>query len=184
MRRELYGMMQAHELKEWLGKNCFDIFGITATFNIDLQQLNSTLHLLQKKFHPDNWINHDLSAMALCASAYINSCYDKLKSPLSRSCVLLELKGYPLDLAKDTGLPKEFLMEQMEIHENIDEAGNDIVKLEQMEQIIMAKEQSLIRDLEAKFEQQQFANALELTKQLRFYHRLLNTIADKITLTY
>ena len=173
-----------NQLKELLLKNCFEVFTIKPKFNLDLSELNTKLHQLQKKYHPDNWINNDLAVQALGVSAHINSCYTNLKKPLSRAISLLEINGYALDLAKNTSLPPNFLMEQMELHELIDEAGTSIDKLEALEEIISDKQESLSAELSLNFEQENYTEAVELTKQFGFYQRLLNSITDKITLTY
>ena len=173
-----------NQLKELLLKNCFEVFAIQPKFNINLAELNTKLHQLQKRYHPDNWIDSELSAQVLSASAHVNSCYTSLKKPLSRAISLLEINGYTLDLGKNTSLPSKFLMQQMELHELIDEAGTSIEKLEELEQVISEKQKSLIAELNLSFEHAHYTEAIELTKQLGFYQRLLNSITDKITLTY
>ncbi len=161
-----------------LKKNCFEIFEIEPQFVIDTARLSTKLYQLQKEFHPDNTINNELSTDLV--SAHINSCYTTLKIPLNRSIALLKIYGYPLDLAKDTQLPLEFLSEQMELHELIDEANSNILLLEELEQIINNKHKQLLDSLKDTFIHKDFQKALNLTKQLGFYTRLLNSIADKI----
>ncbi len=167
-----------NNIKQILKKNCYDIFEIEPQFAIDTALLSTKLHQLQKEFHPDNAINNELSTNL--ASAHINNCYTTLKNPLNRSIALLEVNGYLLDLAKDTQLPLEFLGEQMELHELIDEANGNISALEELEQTINDKQKQLLVSLSDTFINKDFQEALNLTKQLGFYTRLLNSIADKI----
>ena len=167
-----------NNLEQILKKNCFELFAIEPEFIIDTAILSSKLHQLQKEFHPDNTINNELSTNLV--SAHINSCYTTLKNPLNRSIALLEVHGYPLDLAKDTQLPLEFLGEQMELHEQIDETNGNISALEELEQAINNKQKKLLDSLSDTFINKDFQEALNLTKQLGFYTRLLNSIADKI----
>lgn len=167
-----------NNVEQILKKNCFEIFEIQPQFVIDTAILSTKLHQLQKEFHPDNTINNELSTNLV--SAHINSCYTTLKNPLSRSIALLDVYGYPLDLAKDTQLPLEFLGEQMELHELIDEANGNILALEELEQTINNKQKQLIDSLLDTFTNKDFQEALNLTKQLGFYTRLLNSIADKM----
>jgi molecular chaperone HscB len=166
-------------IKEILKQNCFEVFGIEPGFEIDISKLNTKLHELQKEFHPDNWINNELSTLAVSVSSHINSSYTELKNPLTRSIALLELNNHPLDLAHDTALPMEFLTEQMELHELIEDAKDDLTKLEELEQDIIRKQKILLNNLSQKFAAKDYLQALTLTKQLGFYTRLLNSIADK-----
>ena len=161
-----------------LKQNCFEVFGLAPEFEIQTSNLNAKLHELQKQFHPDNSLNNDLATDLI--SSHINSCYSTLKSPLNRSIALLETLGFSLDLSKDTSLPIEFLGEQMELHEQIDDANDNISVLEDLEHTIMLKQKNLLDTLKSKFANKDYQEALNLTKQLGFYTRLLNSIADKI----
>lgn len=164
--------------------NCFELLNLPVNYKIDYNQLNIQLHILQKKFHPDNWVNNDSSSSSLIVSAHINSCYTTLKNPLYRAITLLNIKGFPLDLTKDTVVPQKFLMEQMELHELINDAYEDLDKLEEIEKSIIDKQNTLITKLEEKFDLELYLDAQELTKQLKFYNRLLNSINDKISKAY
>ena len=155
-----------------LKQNCFEVF------NFEVASLNVKFHDLQKQFHPDNSINNDLASGLI--SSHINNCYSTLKNPLKRSIALLEILGLNLDLSKDTSLPLEFLSEQMELHELIDEANDNIVFLEDLEHQINLLQKKLLDNLKNKFVIKDYKEALNLTKQLGFYTRLLNSIADKI----
>ena len=176
--------MSNQELNKILEQNCFEVFGLTTGFDINPAELNAKLHSLQKEFHPDNWINNVAATDALNASSHINSCYAKLKNPLERALLILSLNSYPLDLARDTDLPEQFLFEQMEFHEQIDEAGENSDKLEIIEHTVTAKQKDVIDKLSIEFAKHNYTGALELTKQLGFYQRLFNQISDKISLIY
>lgn len=175
-------MNEINELKEVLSKNAFGVFRIQPSFIIDLAALTAMHHRLQKLYHPDNWINSDVASLIVSVSAHVNTSYTKLKNPLERAMLLLELSGYRLDLAQDTNLPEKFLFEQMEFHEQVDEASNNIDKLESLEQELIDKQKLLINQLSDKFESKQFEQATELTKQLAFYQRLLNLVANTISI--
>ena len=176
--RKFHSIKCMNNIEQILKKNCFELFGIEPEFIINTAILSTKFHQLQKEFHPDNTINNELSTNLV--SAHINSCYTTLKNPLNRSIALLEVLGYHLDLAKDTKLSLEFLGEQMELHELIDDANGNISSLEELEKTINDKQKQLLDSLSDTFINKNFQEALNLTKQLGFYTRLLNSIADKI----
>ena len=68
----------------------------------------------------------------------------------------------------------------MELHELIDDANGNISSLEELEKTINDKQKQLLDSLSDTFINKNFQEALNLTKQLGFYTRLLNSIADKI----
>ncbi|MDQ5921346.1 MAG: molecular chaperone HscB [Pseudomonadota bacterium] len=168
------------KLYKILTEDAFTVFEIPPNFDLMSAStpLNNKLHELQKKFHPDNWTsNPSIYGLITRVSSHINSCYQELKNPLSRSLLLLKLNGFHLDLAKNTQMPQAFLFEQMEFHELLDEAANDCDKLEQLEQNLENKQKTVIEELGSLFNQKQFEQALELTKQLSFYQKLADLIS-------
>jgi molecular chaperone HscB len=58
-------------------------------------------------------------------SVRINEAYQRLKDPLKRAAYLCELRGAPIDAERNTAMPAEFLMEQMEWREALDDAATD-----------------------------------------------------------
>jgi molecular chaperone HscB len=66
-------------------------------------------------------------------SVRINEAYKRLKDPLRRAAYLCELRGAPVDAENNTAMPPEFLMEQMEWREELEEArsSEDLDRLEE-----------------------------------------------------
>jgi len=58
-------------------------------------------------------------------AARANEAYRTLKSPLSRAAFLCERAGVPIDANHNTSMPVEFLAQQMEWREALDEARAD-----------------------------------------------------------
>ena len=178
-------MIDSSELRQILGHNFFEVFAISPSFDIDQNALAVVYRQQQKQYHPDNSVQQDaeFQALILSVSAHINNAYTNLKNPLNRALLLLELNSLPLDLAHDTVLPPQFLMEQMEFHEELDDAkhSKDIEQLEQLEQSVQKKEQHIILQLSTAFQQQEFDRARNLTKQLAFYQRVLGHVSNAIS---
>ena len=112
-------------MRSELEKNYFELFGLPSQFTVDLPDLATRYRELQKKFHPDKFASGTDAErrMASQMAAQINAAYQSLKSPLERGRYLLKLSGIELDDEKDTQMNPAFLMEQMELREQLESAG-------------------------------------------------------------
>ena len=54
----------------------------------------------------------------------VNEAYRTLKSPVQRAKYLLALNGVDVGFETNTAMPRDFLMEQMELRERLEEAKN------------------------------------------------------------
>ena len=52
----------------------------------------------------------------------VNEAYERLKDPLKRAAYLCELGGVPIRAEENTAMPAEFLAQQMEWREGLDDA--------------------------------------------------------------
>lgn len=105
-------------------ENYFTLLGLEPAFNIDLSLLDQHYRQLQAKVHPDKFVTASpaerLQSMQTATQA--NEAYQTLKHPTKRAQYLLKLHGVDTDDEKNTVMPPEFLMMQMEWHEAIDDA--------------------------------------------------------------
>lgn len=168
------------DLNSFLKKNYFQVFDLPFEYNIDFLLLNSNYTKLQKLFHPDNFINQPTNELAILASAHINNAYSTLKSPLNRAIELLKHYEINLDLSTDTNLSHEFLLIQMELHENIAEAKKDRDKLNNILHQLITKQQDLNNKISAGFINKDYSTVIDYTKELAFYNRLENLVNTKI----
>lgn len=176
--------MANDELRNLLTKNYFQLFGLAYDFTLDSAKLTTKYHNLQKQFHPDNFITYskETQALALQLSAQINSAYRVLNSPLERALFLLKLHNQELNLAQNTLLPQQFLIEQMEIHEEVDlaKANHNIDLLEKIISQLRLKEQDIHKQIAIAFKNNQLNILSELVKQLSFYTKLIAQIKQVI----
>ncbi len=102
--------------------NYFSVLGLPISFDIDKTTLTQNYHELQKTVHPDKFANAgDLERrLSVQKAAWINDALETLKNPLRRSIYLLSLHGIELS-DNDTSIDPAFLMEQMELRENLSE---------------------------------------------------------------
>jgi len=75
----------------------------------------------------------------------INEAYQRLKDPLKRASYLCELLGAPIDAENNTAMPAEFLMEQMEWRESLEEAEGEEALEELSERVLTRRREILGR---------------------------------------
>lgn len=118
-----------------LQSNDFELFGLPATFAQDAQAIDARWKELQREAHPDRFAAQGPAAqrIAMQWSVRINEAYKRLKDPLRRAAYLCELRGAAVDAENNTAMPPEFLMEQMEWREELEEARSteDLDRLEE-----------------------------------------------------
>lgn len=181
------------ELQDILNKNYFEVFGFKENFLIDTETLRQAYLQLQKQFHPDYFIfdkNSTINKDIVTAiSAHINNAYKTLLNPLSRAILLLNLHDITYNLNNNTSISEVFIIEQMQIHEEIEDAKttNDLVALENIEQKIKTQKNIIVNNLNTAFthiSNQNTSNDYEeikkLIKQLAFYDKLEYLVNNSI----
>jgi molecular chaperone HscB len=161
--------------------NYFELFGLNPIFNIELAALECSYRKIQSDSHPDRFVTASaadkLSSMQQATLA--NEAYQTLKNPANRAKYLLELQGLTAISETNTAMPADFLMQQMEWREAIEDATADknIDILENLLREIQAEAKSLQADLinllDAK---KDYANATGATRKLIFIDKLSEDI--------
>lgn len=102
----------------------FELFGLTPKFNLDLAKLETNYRSIQSASHPDRFVTaspaEKLRSMQTATLA--NEAYQSLKNPANRAQYLLALQGVDAIAETNTVMPADFLMQQMEWREAIDDA--------------------------------------------------------------
>ena len=129
----------------------FELFAVPARFAQDRAQLDARWKELQREVHPDRFAAQGAAAqrVAMQWSARINEAYQRLKDPQRRAAYLCELNGAPIEAENNTAMQTEFLMQQMDLRERLDDAHT----AEALDEI-SAESTQLARDLLQKIEQQ------------------------------
>lgn len=109
---------------ELFGRDHFELFGLPRRFALDDRALESRYHALQSSAHPDRHASRPEAERRLSMqwSTRINEAYRLLRTPLTRARYLLELEGIDVGAENNTAMPTDFLMQQMEWREALDEA--------------------------------------------------------------
>ena len=107
-----------------LQSNDFELFGLTQKFSQDRAAIDARWKELQREAHPDKFAAQGASAqrVAMQWSVRINEAYQRIKDPLKRAAYLCELQGVPVNAENNTTMPADFLMQQIEWREALDEA--------------------------------------------------------------
>ena len=114
----------------------FELFELPVTFKQDRSGIDARWKELQRQAHPDKFAAQGAAAqrIAMQYSVRINEGYQRLKDPVRRAAYLCELHGAAINAERNTAMPPEFLMEQIEWRELLDEASNidDLEKIQAM----------------------------------------------------
>jgi len=105
----------------------FELFGLPQRFAQERSGIDARWKELQREAHPDRFAAQGATAqrVALQWSVRINEAYQRLKDPLKRAAYLCERLSAPIDAEKNTAMPTDFLVEQMEWREALDEAEGE-----------------------------------------------------------
>lgn len=101
----------------------FDLFGLTPSFDVDKQALDSAYRKIQQASHPDRFVNQPLEFQrkAVQQTAQNTEAYHTLKSPVQRAVYLLTISGVEFSLSEYTVSNIDLLMQQMEYREQLNE---------------------------------------------------------------
>jgi molecular chaperone HscB len=102
----------------------FELFNLPLTFAQDRAAIDARWKDLQREAHPDKFAAQGAAAqrIAMQWSVRINEAYQRLKDPVRRAAYLCELHQAPINAENNTAMPTAFLMQQMELREELDDA--------------------------------------------------------------
>jgi molecular chaperone HscB len=119
--------------------NYFELFAIPVQLKVDKQALHKKYIELSKQHHPDYFATQDAQqqAQALETSALLNKAWKTFQNPEETIKYVLQSKGLLEDEEKYQ-LPPEFLLEMMDINEELAEAktGGDAGKQKHLSTVI------------------------------------------------
>ena len=160
----------------------FELFGIPAQFAQVRATLDAKWKDLQREAHPDKFVAQGVAAqrVAMQWSVRINEAYQRLKDPLKRASYLCELNGVPINAENNTAMPTDFLMQQMEWREALDDAKT----VEKMDEIAL-EANKYGREQLSKIEQlvdakKDFKAAAEQVRALMFVERFQTEVETRI----
>ena len=155
-------------------QNYFDLFGLTASFSIDGETLERSYRDIQSKVHPDRFAHAgDAERRAsLQWTTRVNEAFQVLKNPVKRARHLLELHGVDVAFETNTAMPPEFLMQQMELRETLEEA-KDAAALDALRKGLRKEKSGIEQQIGDLIDRKHdYAGAAGLVRKLQFLDRL------------
>jgi len=158
----------------------FTLFGVTPGYALDMQQLAARYQELQRQFHPDNYASRPQAEQlqAVSQSATINQAWQTLRNPLLRAEYLLSLNGFDLANEQQTVRDTAFLMEQLELREELDDIGQakDSARLDdfaaRVKSMVKTRSAQMVKELDGL----QWQQAADTVRKLRFLDKLQHQI--------
>jgi len=160
-----------------LTANHFELFSLPLIFDIDQSVLAQRYRDLQKTIHPDNYAQASERERRLAAqrASQINEAFQTLKNPLKRGQYLLQLQNIQWDKVGDTAMDSEFLLEHIELREELGEIKDQVQPLKALTAFIQRIESrtlALIGQLSQQFAQKDYLAARDSVRQFQFLTRL------------
>jgi molecular chaperone HscB len=157
--------------------NYFELFDLPASPFINFATLNQKYIELQRQFHPDNFTNENEAALeeAEEKSAMANKAYAVFKDKNKTLGYFLETNNI---IAPDEKyeLPKDFLMEVMELNEFLEDDKDGRKKIEQFERDIEVQIEPL--KTKASFTEADLALLKLFYYQKKYLQRILERLTD------
>src|SRR5262245_10722329 len=166
--------MSAGAAKALTSSSHFELFGLPARFSLDEELLEKAYRDIQSKVHPDRFAHAgDAERRAsLQWTTRVNEAFQTLKNPVRRARHLLELQGVDVAFETNTAMPPEFLMQQMELREKLEEA-NDSKALDMLRKDLLSSRHSLQGEIARAIDtEKDYKGAADLVRKLQFLHRL------------
>jgi molecular chaperone HscB len=163
-----------------LGKNYFELFGLPVSFEVDTSSLTERYRDLQRSVHPDRFANASdrERRLSMQQASLINEAHRALKDPLQRARYMLSLKGVDINDESNTVMDGTFLMEQMELREELDAIAGKGDPLSALTEFMASIESRIaervqkLADLFSDESDENLQQAHKLSLQLQFLYRL------------
>jgi molecular chaperone HscB len=155
----------------------FDLFGLAPAYALESERLERSYREIQSQVHPDRFAHAgDAERRAsLQWTTRVNEAYRTLKDPVQRARHLLELHGVDVAFETNTTMPPDFLMQQMELRESVEEAveTKDAGALDKLRKNLGTQRQALEKTIaEAIDAKKDYAAAAGLVRKLQFLDKL------------
>lgn len=155
----------------------FHLFGLPSSYHLDNTLLDQRYHALQLQVHPDKFshLSEAERRVSMQWATRVNEAYQTLTNPIKRARYLLSLHGVETQEETNTAMPVDFLVEQMEWREAIEEARQmrDASALNDLELRLQHEIRTLQEQLAVKIDaESDYAAAAAVVRKLKFLEKL------------
>ena len=168
-----------------LTQDFFALFGLPRRYALDEGALEAAWHTLQSQVHPDRHVHLSDTERRLSMqwATRVNEGFRTLRKPLARAQYLLELAGVDAALETNTAMSPEFLMEQMEWREAVEEAriAADAGELEELHRRLLGHARELRGHLAEQLDtRHDYEAAADTVRRLMFVDKLQQEIDEAL----
>ncbi len=114
-------------------------------------------------------------------TSLINQALHTLKHPVERAMYLLQLKGVDFSMDNETTMDAAFLMEQMEMREQLESVrdhDDPLAELDSMSRVIKSGMERMADEFKRAYASGQLDDAREVVRKLQFLHKAANEIEE------
>lgn len=166
-----------------LQQNHFELFGLPVAFEIDRKALHEAQQRLQSKFHPDRVAggSDQEKRLAVQQAAWINEAYQTLQDPVKRARYMLSLKGLDMNDEHETTGDTAFLMEQIELREEMEQCRSCQDPLRCCDHItgkLDQRSKEYAAEFQRLYDAGDYEGARQIIKKMQFISRILEQIDE------
>lgn len=166
------------------GRTHFELFGLPARYALDTPSLERAFRELQAAVHPDRYASAPESEKRLSMqwATLVNEAYQTLRHPLRRAAYLLSLAGVDPQVETNTAMPAAFLVAQMELREELEEASaaGDVARLEALEARARSELDAAYVQIGGELDRAEHQAAAATLRRVMFLDRLREQAGDAI----
>lgn len=166
-----------------IDQNYFELFGMPVNFQLDQNDLHAAHLKLQSVYHPDRFVNgsDQEKRLAVQKAAWVNEAYETLKNPVKRARYMLEVGGLELNDDHETTGDTIFLMEQIELREEMDQCRSCKDPMRCCDHItgkLDQRSKEYSTSFETLYQQGKLEEARQVSKKMQFIQRVSEQIDE------
>lgn len=160
----------------------FTLFGLAPRFCQERSAIDAAWKQLQAQAHPDKFASQGASAQRLAMqwSVRINEAYQRLKNPIQRAAYLCALQGQAINAHSNTAMPSDFLMQQMEWREALEDARGPQALEALLDEAAHWQKTALARCATLLDEAHDYAAAAQTVRQLLFVEKFIADVENAL----
>ena len=165
-----------------LDQDDFELFGLPRRFALDRAALDARWKDMQAQVHPDRHAAAGAATqrVAMQWSVRVNEAFRRLRDPLTRAAYLCQLHGVDVDLHDNTAKPGEFLVQQMQWRETLDEARGAASVEALADEVASERARRLAEVASTLDERRDWRAAAEQVKALMFVQRIARDVEMRL----
>jgi molecular chaperone HscB len=164
-------------------QNYFELFGLNPDFNLDAERLKARQQQLLATCHPDRFVNASdrEKRLSVQMASWVNQANETLRDPVKRAAYLLQVSGVEAGDESETTSDTGFLMEQIELREEIEacRSGDDALHCcDQISLKLDHRASQLAQEFVSNFAASDLEAARQSGRKMQFIQRIQQQLSD------